>query len=243
MAVTLTRPTQADPRPQRGPDRAPPLNNGDRLSRAEFLRRYEGHPEIATAELIEGSVYVASPVRFLDHGAPHAALGWWAQSYVAATLGVTCAVGTTVRLDNENVPQPDVLLRIEPARGGNSRVLHDGYLEGPPELVVEVAASTVSYDMHQKLRVYQRSGVREYVVAQVYDRRVDWFILRDSVYEALSPDEGGILRSEVFPGLWLKADAFWERDLAGMLAVLQEGLSSAEHAAFVERLTTEASPA
>lgn len=55
----------------------PPLESGDRLTRAEFERRYEAAPEHFKAELIEGVVYVASPVRIF-HGNPqfNLILGW-----------------------------------------------------------------------------------------------------------------------------------------------------------------------
>jgi Uma2 family endonuclease len=144
-------------------------------------------------------------------------------------------------LDYENVVQPDALLRLEPSLGGRSKVTADDYLAGPPELVVEIAASSASYDMYDKRRVYARSGVQEYLVAQAYEQRVDWFVLREGVYEAMQPDAEGILRSEVFPGLWLPADALWNGDLARMLVVLQQGLSSPDHAAYVAYLKSSAS--
>ena len=71
---------------------------------------------------------------------------------------------------------------------------------------------------------------------QTYEAHVEWFVLREGVYESLKPDETGILRSEVFPGLWLQPAALWSNDLAVMLSVLQEGLASPEHIAFVEQL-------
>lgn len=114
----------------------------------------------------------------------------------------------------------------------------DDYLEGPPELIVEIASSSVAYDLHIKRRVYARSGVQEYLAVQMYERRVDWFVLREGVYETLAPDENGVLHSEAFPGLWLQPEALWSGDLAAMLEVLQQGLASPEHAAFVERLRT-----
>lgn len=214
----------------------PPLNAGDRLSRAEFERRYHAHPEIKKAELVEGLVYMPSPARFTLHSQPHLDIVTWMGLYRSATPGISGGDNATLRLDYENVVQPDVLLRLDPALGGRSRVTVDGYLAGPPELIVEIAASSVSYDMNVKLRVYARSGVQEYLAAQAYEQRIDWFVLREGVYEALQADNGGILRSEVFPGLWLPVDALWAGDLAGMIAVLQQGLASAEHAAFVAQL-------
>jgi Uma2 family endonuclease len=209
----------------------PPLTSGDRLSRAEFERRYHAAPDTLRAELVEGVVYVTSPIRYRQHGHPHAMVITWLGSYAAATPGVELADSATVRLDLENEVQPDALLRLE---GGRSKVGEDDYLEGAPELVVEIAASSAAYDLYDKKRAYARNGVREYVVVQVYERRIDWFVLRDAGYVAL-PTADGILRSEVFPGLWLAVDAFWANDLAQVLAVAQQGLATAEHAAFAAR--------
>lgn len=214
----------------------PPLESGDLLTRAEFERRYHLHPAIKKAELIEGEVYVASPVHVKKHADPHFDLVTWTGVYRAATPGVVGSDNATVRLDLENEPQPDILLRLAPELGGTSYVTGDDYLKGAPELVVEVAASSASYDMNKKKRIYARNGVREYIVAQAYEQRVDWFVLRSGGYEALLPDANGVIRSEVFPGLWLPVEAVWEGNLSKMLAVLQEGLASAEHDAFVEFL-------
>jgi Uma2 family endonuclease len=215
------------------------LEPGDHLSRAEFERRYEAHPEIAKAELVEGVVYLSARTHVEQHGRPHAEIAAWLGLYQAATTGVMAANNSTVRLDYENEVQPDVLLRLEPVQGGRSRVSSDDYLEGPPELIVEVMASSAAYDLHAKRRVYQRSGVREYLALQVYEREATWFVLREEGYEPLATDAAGILRSELFPGLWLNVPAFWAGQLATVLATLQEGLTTPEHAAFVVKLSAE----
>jgi Uma2 family endonuclease len=214
----------------------PPLNTGDHMSRVEFEQRYWTHPEIKQAELIEGVVYVASPVRYKQHAHPHFDLITWLGVYRAATPGVSGGDNATLRLDRDNEPQPDAILRLEPEHGGRSTITADGYLEGPPELIVEIAASSASYDRHAKWRAYARNGVQEYLIVQVYEQKIEWFALHETDYEALSPDAEGILHSEVFPGLYLNPAAFWAGDLATMLAALQEGLASPAHAAFVERL-------
>lgn len=214
----------------------PPLETGDRLTRAEFERRYEAMPHLKKAELIEGVVYVPSPVRHRRHGRPNARLVTWLGVYEAATPGVEAADNTTARLDVDNEPQPDGLLLIDPARGGQARISVDDFIEGAPELAAEIAASSVSYDLNIKLNVYRRNGVREYVVWRVLNREIDWFVLREGQFERLLPDAQGIYRSEVFPGLWLDAPALLRGDLAAVLARLQEGTRSPEHAAFVARL-------
>jgi Uma2 family endonuclease len=213
---------------------APPLENGDRLTRPEFERRYEAMPRLKKAELIDGVVYVPSPVRSEQHGEPDSDLGAWLAVYRAATPGTRSASNTTVRLDLDTEVQPDVLLRLE--QGGRSRLGADGYVEGAPELVVEIAASSASYDLHDKLRVYRRNGVQEYVVWRVLDGELDWFVLREGTYHRLESDPAGIVRSTLFPGLWLAVPALLARDLAAVLATLQAGLTSPEHAAFLERL-------
>ena len=230
-------PVRDEPRPTcPEPAGPPPLHPGDHLSRVEFERRYEAHPEIKTAELIEGVVYMPSPVRLVYHGEPHAWIISWLGVYGAATPGIRLGDNSSLRLDYDNEPQPDAVLCLESALGGNSRISEDGYLEGAPELIVEMAASSAAYDLHDKRRAYQRNGVREYLAVQVFEQQVDWFILREGVYETLTPDETGVLRSEMFPGLWLQPAGLWSRDLAGILATGQEGLASSEHAAFVARL-------
>ncbi|MEQ9354177.1 Uma2 family endonuclease [Coleofasciculus chthonoplastes] len=218
----------------------PPLENGDRLTRIEFERRYQEMPDNKKAELIEGVVYVASPVRANRHGKPHAQIIGWLLVYESETPGAYLADNTTVRLDADNEPQPDALLRIEPEVGGNSRITEDDYIEGAPELIVEVAASSASYDLNDKLNAYRRNGVQDYIVWQSYENRIDWFHLEAGRYISLEPDEAGIIRSRVFPGLWLAVNALREGNLAEVLAVLQQGIQTAEHQAFVQRLNPQA---
>lgn len=216
-----------------------PLESGDRLTRPEFERRYIASPHIRKAELIEGVVYVASPVRATRHGRPHGIIMAWLGVYWTATPGVDLQDNATVRLDADNEPQPDALLRIEPEFGGNSSISEDDYIEGAPELIVEVAASSASYDLNDKLNAYRRNGVQEYIVWQMYENKVDWFVLQEGRYVAKVADECGIIRSEIFPGLWLSVDALRIGNRAEILAVLQEGLGSSEHQDFVERLGLE----
>ncbi len=198
----------------------PPLENGDRLTRYEFERRYQVMIHIKKAELIEGVVYVGSPVRATKHGRPHAKIMTWLGTYCAASPGVDLQDNATVRLDADNEPQPDALLRIEPEVGGNSRISEDDYIEGSPELIAEIAASSASYDLNDKLNAYRRNGVKEYIVWQMYENRLDWFILKEGRYILLEADKSGIIRSETFPGLWLAVDALREGNLAEVLTVL-----------------------
>jgi Uma2 family endonuclease len=215
-------------------DGLPPLENGDRLTRPEFERRYEAMPQLKKAQLIEGVVYMPSPVRQRHHSRPHAMIVTWLGTYCAATSGVELGDNATVRLDLDNEPQPDALLRLE--RGGTSRISEDDYIEGPPELVVEVASSSASVDLHAKKEAYRRNGVQEYLVWRVRDREVSWFALREGRYELLGAGEEGVLRSEVFPGLWLVVEALLAEDLPRLLAGLEPGLASAEHGQFRQRL-------
>ena len=226
------------PRPAQSAE-PPPLNAGDHLSRLEFEQHYKAHPEIKKAELIEGVVYMPSPVRFKQHSQPHSHIVTWLGVYQASTPGTTSGDNATVRLDFENEVQPDALLRLEARLGGRSHIADDDYLEGPPELIVEIAASSAAYDMHIKRRVYARSGVQEYLVLQVYEQQSDWFVLREGVYEPLLPNGDDVFRSEIFPGLWLKIEALWSGDVAAVLATLQTGLASVEHIDFLSRLKTK----
>jgi hypothetical protein len=217
------------------PARIPPLENGDRLTRAEFERRYDAMPNLKKAELIEGVVHMPSPVNHQQHGGPHGDLigAFWL--YQAATPGVDAGDNSSVRLDTDNMPQPDALLFILPECGGRVR-LDDGYIAGAPDLVGEVSSSTVSIDLGTKLQVYRRNQVQEYIVWRVLDEALDWFVWREGSYERLPATPEGISKSEVFPGLWLDAAALLRRDSGRVLEVLQQGLNSPDHQAFVERL-------
>lgn len=217
------------------PREVPPLVAGDRLTRLEFERRYAAMPHVTKAELVEGVVYMPSPVSDGGHGAPHADLITWLGVYRSSTPGVRAGDNSTVRLDLDNEPQPDGQLRILPEYGGRTQTVDD-YVEGGPELVAEVAASSASYDLHDKLNAYRRNGVQEYVVWRVWDREIDWFVLRGGRYERMTLSPAGLYQSEVFPGLWLEVAALVRGDLARVLQVLQNGLASPEHQAFVVHL-------
>jgi Uma2 family endonuclease len=234
--------------PQASSPRVPPLQQGDHLTRDEFERRYDATPGIKKAELIEGIVYISPPeiiegnaymappaVRWDYHGGPHFDLVFWLGYYRAATPGIRGGDNSSVRLDLENEPQPDVCLFIDPDRGGAARLVN-GYIEGAPELVAEVSASSVSIDLNAKLRVYRRNAVAEYLVWRVVDRTVDWFELRDGNYVPLPADADGIIRSKVFPGLWLATKAMIEDQESVVLDVLRQGLASSDHAQFVSLL-------
>ena len=218
----------------------PDLNDGARLNSVEFERRYVASTHVRKAELIEGVVHVASPVS-ATHGKPHAALTQWLGFYQMRTPYIECMIDGTVRLDDRNQVQPDIILMIDPDHGGRASLSVDQYIEGSPELVVEISVSTKAIDLHQKLEAYRRNSIPEYIVWRVLDHAIDWFILRDSRYHRLQPEPDGILRSEVFPGLWLDPDALIRGDLSALFQVMQLGLASRTHADFVMRLANSGS--
>jgi Uma2 family endonuclease len=197
-----------------------PLESGDRLTRAEFERRYACHPEIKKAELIEGVVYVASPVRIMRHGKPHGSIMAWLVNYGSRHPGITWADNGTVRLDADNEPQPAALLMWGADHGGQAEIDEDDYVAGAPELAVEVAASSAAYDLHDKLRAYRRNGVREYIVWQVLEERIDWFRLEEGEYVAVQPDRRGVIESVCFPGLRLNVPAMLKGDMSAVLREL-----------------------
>ncbi len=221
------------------PDDPPPLEAGDHLTATEFIRRYSRDDAPSRAELIDGVVRLMSPITYTHHANPHGNLIGWLSFYAALTPGVELAAPSSMRLDEGNVPEPDALLRIPSGSGGQSRISPGGYLEGAPELVAEVAGSSVSFDLHEKLDVYRRHGVREYVVWRSRDQAIDWFALHGGQYRPLAPDEDGLFKSEIYPGLWLDAAALIRGDLAAVFAIVSRGTAAASgHAALVTRLRT-----
>lgn len=248
MTSALRSPIPAD-RPAENPRRAPvpPLRNGDHLTRAEFHRRYEAAGESVRAELIEGIVYVwsspdmPSPVSLSHHGTPHFYVVTWAGYYCSKTPGLVPGDDSTVFIDGANEPQPDVLLGIPAAAGGRTRMVTVNgkqYVEGAPDLVIEVAASTASIDLNSKLDAYQRNGVGEYLVVLTEEQReVRWMVLIEDRFEPIAPDASdGLLKSRLFPGLWLDPAALLAGDLSKLLAAIDRGCSSEPHRQFAARL-------
>jgi Uma2 family endonuclease len=213
-----------------------PLQQGDRLTRDEFEERYNATDGIKRAELIEGRVYVSPPVSFGAHGNPHFSLIGWLAAYAVATPGVLGGDNASLRLDLKNMPQPDGFLIIHPSRGGQARISDDDYVEGAPELIIEVAASSASYDLHDKFEVFLRNRVREYIIWQTKESRIDYFSIQGDAYQPHVADVNGYYRSIVFPGLWLDSASLLNGDLAQVHAVLRQGLATPDHAAFVAKL-------
>jgi Uma2 family endonuclease len=231
-APSIPQPGESSP----AAEKLPPLETGDRLDQPTFHARYEAMPEDTRAELVGGVVYMPSPLK-RPHGRMHGRVIRWVGEYEDATPGVEALDSATNILGPENEPQPDVCLLILPARGGQTTE-KDEYVVGAPELIVEVASSTESIDLHGKKADYERFGVKEYVVVALRQQRVFWFVLHDEAFVELAPGQDGMLRSEVFPGLWLDPAALLAGSMSRVREVLAAGLASPEHAAFVARLQT-----
>ncbi|MBL8233012.1 MAG: Uma2 family endonuclease [Bryobacterales bacterium] len=213
----------------------PPLREGDRLTRDEFLRRWDAMPDLKHAELIDGVVHMPSPVAY-PHGSLHQLLSAWLGNYCAETPGCDGAVDCTWLMGPLDVPQPDLTLRIRPDHGGQSSIVNQ-YLAGAPELAAEVSHSTSARDLGAKANLYLRYGVREYL-AVLTKPEVIW---RENVkgrWRRMPVDPDGILRSRAFPGLWLDVDALYKSDVKRLLTVVQQGVASPEHAAFTSLLAS-----
>jgi hypothetical protein len=214
-------------------DAAPPLQAGDKLTSDEFLRRWEQHPEIKFAELIGGIVYMPSPLSRFHGVSDHLVTGWLCV-YQAHTPGTESGGNVTTLMGSGDTPQPDDYLRVLPELGGQSRD-EGNYVGGASELLVEVCVSSASYDLNQKLELYERAGAPEYFAILMREQEIRWHRLIKNGYQLLRPI-GGIWKSRIFPGLWLDGKALLANDSAQVLATLQKGLQSPEHAAFVKKL-------
>lgn len=210
-----------------------PLVNGERMSQPEFHRRYEACPEDQKWELIGGIVYMASPLS-LAHSDYDGEIGYILETYRRATPGTQVTHNATAILDDESEPQPDLGLRILSEYGGQSQTTPDDYLHGAPELLVEIAHSRRAIDMHDKRDDYERTGVLEYFVLCWEEQEVHWFHFPSG--DLIQPNRQGLSRSQVFPGLWVDVAALLRRDSERLMEVLQQGIVSRAHAAFVKRL-------
>jgi hypothetical protein len=214
----------------------PPLQNGDHLSVAEFERRYAAMPEVKRADLIHGVVYMGSPVTVDFHAEQHFDLVTWMGQYRVYTPGVQGGDNATLKLPiGMSQPQADACLRIRPDHGGRSTT-KSGYITGGVELAGEVAASSVNFDLTDKLRAYEENGILEYIVWRVLDREIDWFVLKRAKYQPLSRTKNGLYKSKVFPGLWLDPAAMVAGNMPQVIETVQLGIASPEHRRFVAKL-------
>jgi Uma2 family endonuclease len=219
-------------------EKVPPLNNGDQLDAVEFCRRWDSMPNLRHAELIGGQVYMNPPVSAGSHGLPNGQIIFWLGYYAALTEGVEQFSESSVHFGSQDLPQPDAILRVKDQFGGMSRLI-DNELHGAPELVVEVAASSASYDLFQKKQRYQENGVLEYLVWVVHERRFVWFALEPTGYVQLTQARNGIIKSRLFPGLWLDTKGMLGHDQAKVLATANRGLRSPEYIEFAAKLKAQ----
>jgi Uma2 family endonuclease len=219
--------------PATAPVIPPPLRDGDHMTRDEFLRRWDAMPGLKRAELINGVVHRPSPVSNF-HGDCHFRLSYWLGVYAAATPGCMAGVATTWLMNQDSTPQPDLHLKILPELGGQSR-LEGPYPAGAPELIVEISHTTSTRESGEKAKLYERSGVREYLIVRPKSQRVVWRELAGGKYREIAAADG-TLRSHAFPGLWLLPAALWESGLDGLAATVGRGLKTADHTAFARKL-------
>ena len=226
----------ATPREEPAADELPPLYDGQRLSQPEFHRLYERVPPKQWFELIDGVVHMAAAESHRHNRLAHF-LGSLLFHYEVATPQVDGVPGTTTIIDEKNEPEPDLQLRIRANFGGQTSVPASGYVTGAPELVIEVSYSTLNKDLRKKLPIYRDVGVQEYWVICVEAAVIRWFVWPEGERQI---DADGILRSITFPGLWIDSRALFEERMVDLLSVLNEGLKTPEHAAFVAKLLSQA---
>lgn len=217
-----------------------PLREGDQLTREEFMRRWEAMPDLMRAELIDGIVHMPSPLSDI-HSDFQIRISGWLFQYVMATVGCVARANGTCLMSDKSVPQPDLVLRITAEHGGQSW-MEGEYPGGAPELIVEISHTTGSRDSGIKQRLYERSGVLEYLIVMSKKRQIVWNELVEGKYREVQPGADGLLRSRVFPGLWLNSEALWNCDYAALAAAVQQGTSSPEHAGFVRKLASNFTP-
>ena len=218
----------------------PPLCEGEQLTRGEFMRRWEAMPDLKFAELIDGIVHMPSPLADI-HSDFQIRISVWLAQYAMATVGCAVRANGTCLMSKRNVPQPDLALKILAEYGGQSW-MEGEYPGGAPELIVEISHTTGARDSGVKQRLYERSGVLEYLIVKSKKRQLVWHELVEGKYREIQPGADGLFRSRVFPGLWLNAEALWNCDYAALSTAVQQGTSTPEHAEFVGKLVGNLAP-
>jgi Uma2 family endonuclease len=216
------------------------LVEGQRLDQPTFHALYEAMPPGTRAELIDGVVYLPSPLGYA-HGRAQVPVIVWLDYYAENTSGVEVLDNATTILGWKSEPQPDALLRVLPECGGRSHE-EEGYIHGAPELVVEVSKATRYMDLGPKKADYERAGVLEYVVRAIEPDEIIWFRQEQGVLVPRPIGDDGLYRSAVFPGLWLDPAALLNGDTRRLRTVVDLGCGTPEHAAFVARLAEARAP-
>jgi hypothetical protein len=211
-----------------------PLAAGDHLTRAEFLRRWEADPDIKFAELIGGIVYMPSPLS-IEHSEADLLVAHWLGHYAMCTPGLKPGSNATCKM-LKDAPQPDLYLRLPNELGGACRV-KGNYLIGAPEFIAEICLTSAAYGLHEKLKLYETAGVKEYLTVLLADQEVRWHRLVGKNYKQMS-ERDGVYRSVGFPGLWLDEPALLKGNMLKVIEVLDRGLQTPEHAAFVKQLSS-----
>jgi Uma2 family endonuclease len=198
----------------------PPLESGDVLDGAEYWRRYCATSDKLKSERINGKVYIMSPLRAVYHGNPHLLLAQWIATFAMHDPTLIGSDNATVRMNADNDPQPDLcLLRVN----GQTRFDDEGYILGAPELIVEVAGSSASYDFREKRDVYEAAGVGEYLVFETIEGRIEWWRADNGRFVDISQVDG-IYKSVLFPGLWLDAEALRAANALKLIQTLEQGM-------------------
>jgi Uma2 family endonuclease len=232
--------TATPPRPTTAAPAVPALVEGQRLDQPTFHERYEAMPPGTRAELINGVVWMPSPLG-PAHAEAHVPPLVWLSYYEENTPGVRALDNPSTAMGPRSEPQPDAMLRILPEYGGRTQT-DRRFVRGVPELIVEVSHTSRYNDLGPKLDDYERACVLEYVVRALEPDEVIWHVLQEGRLVPVPPDADGLYRSRVFPGLWLDPAALLARDTRRLRAVVDLGVATPEHAAFVARLAEARGP-
>jgi hypothetical protein len=100
-------------------------------------------------------------------------------------------------------------------------------------MVIEIADRSRHQDLTVKRDIYRNQGVREDLVICVEPTEIRWFVWPDGERQL---DADGILKSHVFPGLWIDSHALFQEQTSALIETLQTGLKTPAHAAFVQHM-------
>ena len=228
--------------PQRRVPEADRLRDGERIPPDEFRRRCGVLEAVGVdfrVEYVNGVVRMMPPPNFAGHTHPIRVMQGLLSAYTRQTPGVIDYTESGVTLPVEETSadvSPDLCLVVQPGRGGQMSVDDAGYFVGPPELVVEVANSSLSYDLGEKRDLYEAAGVQEYLVHATRERRLLMMRRDGDRFRTVMPDADGVLASRIFPGLVFDTAAIIADDIAAAEATLDRVMQSPEVAAAHQNL-------
>jgi Uma2 family endonuclease len=201
------------------PDKKPSIQEANASGLVTFEKFYEIVEENVKADLLDGKIIRDSPA-IPRHSHVVTRLGRLIGDFAEKfDIGEVFGATASVRLSKYQGPEPDVFF----IRKSRLRIMGEKYIDGPPDLCVEVISkSSRKIDRGRKFVLYAEHGVKEYWIVDPLRNTVEFYENHDGAWVEIKPDERGRLHSKVLPGFWFNPKWLSKDLLPPVSEMLQE---------------------